>query len=199
MIRALLLDADGVVQYPIRGWIKAFSDLGDGPQFAADLLAAEPPAVAGQADLRELIAEVIARRGLSITAEQVIDVWCRIDLDPHMLKLVRRVRQAGVITALTTNQHSYRGRWMQANLPYADYFDRQFYSFELGAAKPEASYFTQVLDRLGVAPAEAVFVDDLARNVAGARQVGLNAAHFASTNTYGELRMKLRQFGVSGI
>jgi putative hydrolase of the HAD superfamily len=199
MIRALLLDADGVMQYPKPGWVNAFTELGDGPEFAKELFVAERPAVAGQADLHDQVAEVIARHRLSITPEQIIEVWCRIDVDPLMLKLVKRIREAGVHTVLATNQHSYRGRWMQANLPYDDYFDRQFYSFELGVAKPDPAYFTTVLESIAVAPEEAVFVDDLGSNVRGARGVGLNAAVFAATDTYGALRLKLRAFGVPGI
>lgn len=199
MIRALLMDADGVMQYPQRGWVNSFAELGDGPAFAADLFVAERPAVAGQADLRDQVAEVISRRGLSITPDEVIEVWCRIHLDTHMLNLVRRVREAGVVTALTTNQHSYRGHWMQANLPYGDYFDRQFYSFELGVAKPDAAYFAKVLDALQLAPAEVVFVDDLGRNVRGARACGLNSVLFAATDTYGALRQRLRSLQVPGV
>lgn len=199
MIRALLMDADGVMQYPQHGWVKSFAELGDGPEFAADLFEAERPAVAGQADLRDQIAEVISRRGLSITPEEVIAVWCRIHLDTHMLELVQRVREAGALTALTTNQHSYRGHWMQTNLPYAEYFDRQYYSFELGVAKPDAAYFSRVVSDLGIAPSEAVFVDDLGRNVRGGRACGLNAVLFAATDTYGSLREKLRELRVPGI
>lgn len=88
---------------------------------------------------------------------------------------------------------------MQAHLPYGDYFDRQFYSFELGVAKPDAAYFAKVLDALQLAPAEVVFVDDLGRNVRGARACGLNAALFAATDTYGALRQKLRNLQVPGV
>jgi HAD superfamily hydrolase (TIGR01509 family) len=38
--------------------------------------------------------------------------------------------------------------------------------------------FTQALDRMGVAPAEAVFIDDRAANVAAARKLGITAIHF---------------------
>jgi FMN phosphatase YigB (HAD superfamily) len=46
------------------------------------------------------------------------------------------------------------------------------------------------VERLGVAPGEAVFVDDFAHNVEGARLAGLHAIHFRSTD---QARAELEQ------
>ena len=46
----------------------------------------------------------------------------------------------------------------------------------LGAAKPDPDVYVRALDRLGFAPAETLFIDDRADNVAGARSAGLRAA-----------------------
>jgi FMN phosphatase YigB (HAD superfamily) len=45
----------------------------------------------------------------------------------------------------------------------------------IGAAKPAAAAYHTILQRLGVAPAEAVFFDDELPCVVGARQVGMHA------------------------
>ena len=119
-----------------------------------------------------------------------------IDLDEAMVKLVRRVRAAGLVTALATNQQSYRGGYMQRTFDYEELFDQTFYSFEVGLAKPDPEYFLTVVDALGVRPEEAVFVDDMHTNVQGARQAGLRAVLFAATDTHGHLRLKLRDAGV---
>ena len=52
---------------------------------------------------------------------------------------------------------------------------------------------------LGIAPEEAVFVDDMEVNVRGARRAGLRAIHFSGTDTYGHLRCRLRALGVPGV
>ena len=58
---------------------------------------------------------------------------------------------------------------------------RQFVlSFEVGARKPSAKFFTALLDRAGCAAEALLFVDDLADNVAGARAVGIDAIVFES-------------------
>lgn len=197
-IRALLLDADGVVQYPAKGWLRDMLRLG-GPRFVTDAFRTEKTTLTGQADLYPLLAGLLARDGRDCTPEDILEVWCRIEVDDFMLTLVDRVRAAGVVTALATNQQSYRGGYMLANLPYDEHFDHQFHSFRMGLAKPDPAYFTHIVETLGIAPEEAVFVDDMAVNVRGARRAGLHAIHFAATDTYGHLRCRLRARGVPGL
>lgn len=195
-VRALLLDADGVVQYPEPGWIQRIGELGGSPDFFRDVSSAEVHTLTGEADLAESIDELIESRGLNTTFSELLAVWCRIDVDPIMVKLVRSARAAGLITALATNQQSYRGAHMQATLGYEELFDRTFYSFEVGLRKPDPAYFRTVVDALGVRPDEAVFVDDMRANVLGAREAGLRGVLFPATDTHGHLRLKLRAAGV---
>lgn len=193
------MDADGVVQYPGKGWLKDLARLGGGAGFVAEAFRKEITTLTGRVDLRDLLAEMLRQRGRDCTADDILQIWYRIDVDQHMLGLVDRVRAAGAITALATNQQSYRGSYIRAHLPYDDHFDHQFHSWEMGVAKPDPAYFARIVDQLGIEPAEAVFVDDMAMNVQGARRAGLNAVHFAGTDTYGHLRWRLRELGVPGL
>jgi HAD superfamily hydrolase (TIGR01509 family) len=54
-------------------------------------------------------------------------------------------------------------------------FDANFPSFAVGRLKPDADYFEHVLATLGLAPAQALFVDDHPLNVAAAARAGLVA------------------------
>jgi putative hydrolase of the HAD superfamily len=198
-IRALLFDADGVLQRPRKGAITAFAALGGGSlAFVKEILREESTTMTGAVDLVEVLEPVIARRKLSITFDELIEVWCRIDLNQPMLEVVAQARAAGLRTALATNQQPYRGAWMQQNLPYADYFDQLCYSFELGLAKPDPAYYLEVVRRLGVAPGEAVMIDDLRRNVRAAREAGLHGILCSPRNHAGSVRRKLRRLGVPG-
>jgi len=60
----------------------------------------------------------------------------------------------------------------------ADAFDELIISAEEGVAKPDAGIYELTLERLNVAPSEAVFVDDFPRNIEGAQAVGMHAIHF---------------------
>lgn len=48
----------------------------------------------------------------------------------------------------------------------------------MGIAKPDPKIYKMVIEKLGIAPEEMVFVDDLSRNIEAARKLGMHAIHF---------------------
>jgi putative hydrolase of the HAD superfamily len=85
---------------------------------------------------------------------------------------------------------------MRANLPYEELFDAQFYSCEMGLAKPDPAYFQHVLDALGLRREEALFLDDTAANVESAAALGIHAELFARDGGRTELDRILGQYGL---
>ncbi len=61
------------------------------------------------------------------------------------------------------------------------FVDLMVFSDEEGMAKPDARIYHLAAERLGVRPDEALFVDDVPRNVEAARAVGMCAVHFRDT------------------
>jgi HAD superfamily hydrolase (TIGR01509 family) len=55
-----------------------------------------------------------------------------------------------------------------------------FFSWSFGVKKPSPEIYHEATRRLGVAPADAVFIDDKAHNVAGAAAAGLTAFRFST-------------------
>jgi HAD superfamily hydrolase (TIGR01509 family) len=55
------------------------------------------------------------------------------------------------------------------------------YSYEVGIEKPDRRIYKITCQRLGVAPGEVVFLDDLEANVVAAREAGMRAVLFQST------------------
>ena len=66
-----------------------------------------------------------------------------------------------------------------------------------GVLKPDPRSYRLVLDELGVEPAEAVFVDDLPRNVDGALACGLRTVLLDLTDVEGSFAELDRQAGLS--
>jgi epoxide hydrolase-like predicted phosphatase len=62
-------------------------------------------------------------------------------------------------------------------------FDVYVNSSDVGLRKPDPAIYHLTLDRLGVAPHQAVFIDDLIRNVDAAREVGIHAIQFVDPET----------------
>jgi putative hydrolase of the HAD superfamily len=90
--------------------------------------------------------------------------------------ILHRLRDKGIRLALVTNG---RGWFQTGNiraLGIESYFDAILISEWEGVAKPSPEIFHRALDRLGVEPAEAVFVGDHPVNdIAAARAVGMKA------------------------
>ena len=61
---------------------------------------------------------------------------------------------------------------------FGDAFDDMIISAEVGAMKPEPKIFQIALERFGVKPKEAVFVDDFYINIEGCEKVGMKGIHF---------------------
>ena len=93
-----------------------------------------------------------------------------------MVERARRLRRAGVRTALVTNNaREFRERW-RALLPAEELFEHVIDSSEVGVRKPDPAIFRIALARLGdPAPERTLFLDDFEGNLAAARALGLRA------------------------
>lgn len=194
-ISALLLDADGVVQFTedVRGRL---AEVLGSPETVSELWALEKQALDGAHDFTPMLTEFLASKGRPDAAPEVLEVWHNIEPYPGALDLLAELRAAGLPLYLGTNQQNVRGAYMVANLDYDQHFDKQFYSFELGVAKPNPAFFTAVVQQLGVDPASVLFIDDMHDNVAGALAAGLQAEWHDRESEMAGLRAILVRHGL---
>lgn len=61
-----------------------------------------------------------------------------------------------------------------------DIFDAIVFSYEVGAQKPSPIMYQTVLSELNMKPAQTMFIDDRAKNVAGAQALGIHGVQFES-------------------
>jgi len=80
----------------------------------------------------------------------------------------------------TNNIREWEARW-RAMLPVDEIFDVVVDSAFVGSRKPEPRIYEITLERLGTSAGTAVFVDDVEVNCEGARQLGITAVRFRST------------------
>ena len=62
-------------------------------------------------------------------------------------------------------------------------FDVYVNSAYVGLRKPDPAIFHLALDQLGVAPEQAIFLDDSLRNVDSARELGIHTIQFVDPAT----------------
>jgi putative hydrolase of the HAD superfamily len=201
-VRAVLWDADGVLQHLPEGWEASMRPVVDGhiedvPGFLAEAFALERPALLGQVSWLDALPGLLERWGVAHLHDEALRVWLTIVPQQEVRDLVRDLRTRGVRCYLATNQTQHRGRYMAENLGYGGLLDGAFWSYELGVAKPDPAFFTAILGQLDVEPADVLFVDDNARNVEAARTVGLRAERWHVDDGLPALRWHLTRHGLT--
>lgn len=134
---------------------------------------------------------------LELDAEQ-LDVFQRLfwsgdRLDEELVALIRDLRGRGYRTALLSNAPPDMEAYV-AELGILDAFDVTVVSGDEGVTKPAPEIYHLALERLDVAPEQAVFIDDTPVNVEAARRLGIRATRFRGLEP---LRIWLREVGVS--
>ncbi len=200
-IRAMLWDADGVLQHGPQGWDwRDELDAAVGPGFAEAVFRAELPALRGEEPLLDCLTRVLTEwphTGLSV--DDLVDLWERTGRDEEAFAVLREIRASGVACHLATNQQDHRRAWMRDALGYDAEFDRVYYSCEIGAMKPDPVFFEAILADLRLPADQVGFVDDVESNVEAARRLGIRAIRHDPDSGAGALRAEvqalLRQAG----
>jgi putative hydrolase of the HAD superfamily len=90
---------------------------------------------------------------------------------PRMLEAVRRIRSGGLRAAALTNNWVGDEMATDALKPLFDAFVE---SSVVGLRKPDPRIYRHACDAIGVAPSEAIFLDDIGRNLKAARELGMS-------------------------
>lgn len=107
-------------------------------------------------------------------------------LNEGVAELIRKLRAEGCYKlAVLSNSPPGLARWLDV-WGILDLFDTVFCSGDEGVKKPDPAAFEITLERLGVAPEEAVFVDDTTGHVNAARSLGLHAILFTTAEALAE-------------
>jgi putative hydrolase of the HAD superfamily len=163
------------------------------PRLAAcvqELFATQRQAITGERSIEECIAHLPARWNSRGDASDIMRAWTTgIEVDATVMGIVRALREDGVPCFLGSNQGRTRARYMSETLNYKLAFDREFYSCDIAAAKPDHRFFEIVLRQVSLPAASVLFIDDNAANVTAAREVGLKALHLQYQKTSERFRL----------
>jgi putative hydrolase of the HAD superfamily len=97
-------------------------------------------------------------------------------IDRQLLEFLRSIRSTHT-TGLISNAWSDLREYLVRE-KMEDAFEHIIISAEVGVAKPDPKIFQIALDKAGVSPNEAVFVDDFHVNIEGCEKVGIKGIHF---------------------
>jgi glucose-1-phosphatase len=103
--------------------------------------------------------------------------WGGDVLDSNLVNYVRSLKPR-YKTCLLSNAWDNLRRVIDETWKITQAFDEIIISAEVGISKPDPRIYRLAVQRLGVLPQEAVFVDDFPHNVQAAREVGLQGILF---------------------
>ncbi|NHD16944.1 MULTISPECIES: HAD family phosphatase [unclassified Actinopolyspora] len=105
--------------------------------------------------------------------------------DEETLRLVTKLRGAGLRTALLSNSWGNTYPWEQLE----GLFEHAVVSGSVGLRKPDPEIYRLLLDRMDLLPENTAFVDDVRANVTAARRLGMHTVlHRDAARTEQELR-----------
>jgi epoxide hydrolase-like predicted phosphatase len=196
-VNGLLLDFGGVLTTNVFDSFRAFCESEGLPpdtvkrtfrenrEALAELRALER----GDLSVAEFEPRFAPHLGLSEHAGLVERLFAGVGPDEPMIEAVRRAHDAGIRTGVISNS------WGDTTYDVADWralFDTIVISGDVGLHKPSPEIFELTCDRLGLAPSDCVFVDDLRENCEGAEAVGMTAIlHRGADSTLPQLERLL--------
>jgi epoxide hydrolase-like predicted phosphatase len=193
--KAVISDFGGVLTTPLGNSFAAWSretgialeDLGRALVASTERHGEHPLFVLERGELTE--AEFIARLehelGEARSLESLAETYFQhLERNHEMIELMADLRGRGLrMGLLTNNVREWEARW-RSMLPELDeIFEVVVDSAFVGMRKPEHEIYHLTVDRLGGAlrPQQCVFVDDIELNCAAAREVGMVAVQFETT------------------
>jgi putative hydrolase of the HAD superfamily len=152
----------------------------------------------GHGDEKDWVSAI--RRELSAMAghdamEEISQEWveCWRGLDRDMVDLInalrRRYRVGMISNATLTLEDELENHHGIYHL-----FEVVVNSARVGVAKPDVRIYLHAAEALGLEPAVCLHIDDLARNVAGAREAGFHALQY--DGNFASLAASLRSLGL---
>ena len=137
----------------------------------------------GRVDFKEFHQFLVNRIGYLEDLRTFRTVWTDFFAGPveGIDEILRRVRGRYRV-AFLSNSNEVHAEFIPREFPSLFERDDVFiFSHRLLCAKPEPEVFHRALELLGAEPEEVLFVDDLAENVAAAKNVGIDAFQFTTS------------------
>lgn len=117
-------------------------------------------------------------------------------IDAEMIKLIKRLKRNGYKVYLLSNinQHNYD---RVATSGLFDIIDGGVYSYKEHKIKPYRAIYETCLERYNLVPNECLFVDDSAKNIETAKDIGMNAEQ-VNKDDYIDVLRAIYQYNVLG-
>ena len=108
----------------------------------------------------------------------VKELYDRVESYPYATQWVKSLKEKGYRVYILSNYGEKPFAASKGRMPFLQYMDGRLLSYEIREVKPNAAIYQALCDRFHIDPRKAVFIDDSAINIAGAKAFGLHTVHF---------------------
>jgi putative hydrolase of the HAD superfamily len=107
-------------------------------------------------------------------------MWSTVN--ERMVAWQSQIKQHGLLTGILSNMGDTVLEVLLATHAWIANFDVHVWSYQHRMAKPDPAIYLHTLAQLGTEPAETLFIDDKAENIAAAQALGIRAIQFSTAD-----------------
>ena len=107
------------------------------------------------------------------------ELYARVESFPYARDWVRSLKEKGYRIYILSNYGEKPFADSKERMSFLQHTDGQLISYEIREVKPSAAIYRAICERFSIDPSEAVFIDDSASNIAGAKDFGFHTVLFA--------------------
>jgi FMN phosphatase YigB (HAD superfamily) len=112
-----------------------------------------------------------------------LEILSRFLLKGRMFEIVEGLKALGMRLAVLSDQTNWLDE-LEQSFRFSQHFERVFNSYHEKLHKRDPVCFRHALQSMGVAPENALFIDDAKRNVVMAHGVGIHAIHYENQERF---------------
>ena len=186
MIKALLLDMDGIVIAPREMYFShKFAEEYDLPlkkevlPFFTRYL---KKCSKGEIDIKKVLPEYLKKWNWKGSINDFMTYWFESENEvvDRVINIVKDINKQEIICCLVSDNEKYRADYLMNELGLKNHFDEGFFSCYLGYTKSEPEFFEAIIEKLNLKSEEIIYFDDDQKNVDVAKKVGINARLYKS-------------------
>lgn len=189
MIKAIIFDFSGVIMTWDRKAVYKKHETSRGLPTDALLNTLEDYRKGAEVGEHDNVIEFHAKTNpaITLTAEELHDIFqeavATVRIDTEMIGYIEALKKDYTI-AILSNFPSGLESLLRDTLNINHLFDVVMNSHSVKMKKPDPAIYTHMLEKLGVNPEEAVFIDDKEKNVEVAKSLGINGIVFENAKQF---------------
>ena len=128
---------------------------------------------------------------LSVDYPRFKKLWCGIFKPMNGMEELVKATGERFTLGLLSDTDPLHWNFLLSEYPFLEMFSEPALSFEIGCMKPAAEIYLKAAENVSAEPARCLYIDDLQRNVDGAKDAGMDAIQFTGIDALKE-QLKVR-------